>query len=132
MTNLINYIIIGLRAKAPEPRQFKQIKQKGENMTNSKSKQKTTKTVVAIVHAGHGTSYASGTEQPIIIATRAAKEAKSTWESVYKFPKETIFTANVYDITGVEKWNYDADSCRLTDAEEKVNCNFLSRYQIVL
>lgn len=101
-------------------------------MTNLKSKQKATKTVVAIVHAGHGTSYASGTEQPIIIATRAAKEAKSTWESVYKFPKETIFTANVYDITGVEKWNYDADSCRLTDAEEKVNCNFLSRYQIVL
>ena len=38
-----------------------------------------TKTVLAIVHAGHGTSYATGNEQPIIIATRAAKEAKRTW-----------------------------------------------------
>ena len=101
-------------------------------MTKKVEEKKATKLVVAIVHAGHGTSYASGTEQPIIIATRAAKEAKSTWGSVYKFPKETIFTANVYDITGVEKWYYDADSCRLTDAEEKVNCNFLSRFQIVL
>ena len=101
-------------------------------MTQKVENKKATKTVVAIVHAGHGTSYASGTEQPIIIATRAAKEAKRTWGRIYKFPKETIFTASVYDITGVEKWNYDADSCRLTDAEEKVNCNFLSRYQIVL
>ena len=104
-------------------------------MTNLKSKQKATKTVVAIVHAGHGTSYASGTEQPIIIATRAAKEAKSTWGSVYKFPKETIFTANVYDITGVEKWTYNTDSCQVTNDDENVDvrhCNYICRYQIVL
>ena len=79
-------------------------------MTQKVEEKKATKLVVAIVHAGHGTSYASGTEQPIIIATRAAKEAKRTWGRTYKFPKETIFRASVYDVTGTEKWNYDADN----------------------
>tara|TARA_Y100000114_G_scaffold107826_1_gene101173 strand:+ start:162 stop:479 length:318 start_codon:yes stop_codon:yes gene_type:complete len=98
---------------------------------------KATKTVVAYVHAGHGVSTANGNEQPIIIATRAAKEAKRTWGRTYKFPKETIFTATVYDVTGVEKWTYNTDSCQVTNDDEiPVNgtrhCNYICRYQIVL
>jgi hypothetical protein len=100
-------------------------------MTQKVEEKKATKLVVAIVHAGHGTSYASGTEQPIIIATRAAKEAKRTWGRIYKFPKETIFRASVYDVTGTEKWNYDADSCSMTD-ENGTRCNFVTSFQIVL
>ena len=101
-------------------------------MKNSSTKKSATETlVVAIVHAGHGTSYASGTEQPIIIATRAAKEAKRTWGRIYKFPKETIFRASVYDVTGTEKWNYDADSCSMTDGNGE-RCNFIESFQIVL
>jgi len=100
-------------------------------MTQKVQEKKATKLVVAIVHAGHGTSYASGTEQPVIIATRAAKEAKRTWGRTYKFPKETIFRASVYDVTGTEKWNYDADSCRMTN-EKGFLCNFIDSFQIVL
>ena len=105
-------------------------------MTNSKSKQKETRHVVAYVHAGHGVSTANGSEQPIIIATRAAKEAKSTWGRTYKFPKETIFTASVYDVTGVKKWTYNTDSCTVINDDEEVvgprHCNYICRYQIVL
>ena len=68
-------------------------------MATTKSKS-ATKTVVAIVHAGHGVSYASGTEQEIIIATRACKEAKKTWSRMYKFPKETVLVAIVQPIIG--------------------------------
>ena len=105
-------------------------------MTNPRS-QKATKTVVAYVHAGHGVSTANGNEQPIIIATRAAKEAKSTWGRTYKFPKETVFTATVFDVTGVEKWTYNTDSGQVTNDDEiPINgtrhCNFICRYQIVL
>ena len=100
-------------------------------MTQKVKEKKATKTVVAIVHAGHGTSYASGSEQAIIIATRAAKEAKRTWGRIYKFPKETIFRASVYDVTGTEKWNYNADSCDMRD-ENGTRCNFVSCFDIVL
>ena len=105
-------------------------------MTNPRS-QKATKTVVAYVHAGHGVSTANGNEEPIIIATRAAKEAKSTWGRTYKFPKETVFTATVFDVTGVEKWTYNTDSGQVTnDDENPINgtrhCNYICRYQIVL
>ena len=105
-------------------------------MTNPRS-QKATRHVVAYVHAGHGVSTANGDDQPIIIATRAAKEAKSTWGRTYKFPEETIFTATVYDVTGVEKWTYNTDSGQVTnDDENPINgtrhCNYICRYQIVL
>ena len=107
-------------------------------MTNPRS-QEATRHVVAYVHAGHGVSTANGDEQPIIIATRAAKEAKSTWGRTYKFPKETVFTATVYDVTGVKKWTYNADSYGgaggVTNDDENVDvrhCNYICRYQIVL
>ena len=108
-------------------------------MTNTFKRQpcvSKTKTVLAIVHAGHGTSFATGNEQPIIIATRAAKEAKRTWGRLYKFPKETIFTATIYDIDGVEEWNYDADAQIVTNANPDYSngkhCNYVDRYQVVL
>ena len=84
MTNLINYIIIGLRVKSQKLENFKLAKPKGEIlMTQKVEKKKATKLVVAIVHAGNGTSYASGTESTIMfLATKAAKEAKRTSTSV--------------------------------------------------
>ena len=56
--------------------------------------------------------------------------------SFIKFPKETIFTATIYDIDGVEKWNYDADSQIVTNANPDYSngkhCNYVNRYQVVL
>jgi len=99
-------------------------------MTTTKSKS-ATKTVVAIVHAGHGVSYASGTEQEIIIATRACKEAKRTWSKMYKFPKETVLVAGIFDISNTERWNYNDDSGLMTDQDGKT-LPVINSYQVVV
>ena len=89
------------------------------------------KNVTAIVHAGHGVSYASGTEAEIIIATRACKEAKKTWSRMYKFPKETILIALVFDVTNSEKWNWNDEAGLMTDQDGN-RLPLLNRYQVVV
>ena len=99
-------------------------------MTTTESKT-TTKTVVAIVHAGHGVSYASGTEKEIIIATRACKEAKKTWSRMYKFPKETVLVAGIFDISNTERWNYNDESGLMTDQDGN-KLPMVNQYQVVV
>ncbi len=89
------------------------------------------KNVCAIVHAGHGVSYASGEEAEIIISTRACKEAKKTWGKIYKFPKETILTALVFDVSNAESWNWNDDAGLMTDQDGN-QIPLLNRYQVVV
>ena len=61
---------------------------------------------LAICVFGHGGSYqawASGTEQNIVLATKAAKKAKRD----FKIKKGFVMPVNLYDITDTENWAYD-------------------------
>ena len=89
------------------------------------------KNVTAIVHAGHGVSYASGSEPEIVIATRACKEAKKTWSKIYKFKKETVLIALVFDVTNSESWNWNDDAGLMTDQDGN-KLPLLNRYQVVV
>ena len=88
---------------------------------------------VAIVYAGHGQTWACGSEPNIVLATRAAKKAKRDWKAYgYKIPKEHIFTAYLYDLTEVEDlWGFDGDSGRVYDDKSKKDCPFLEKLQVV-
>ena len=61
---------------------------------------------LAICVFGHGGSiqvWASGTDENIILATKAARKAKRD----YKIKKGFVMPVNIYDITDVDKWAYD-------------------------
>ena len=61
---------------------------------------------LAICVFGHGGSiqtWASGTEQNIVLATKAARKAKRD----YKIKKGFVMPVNIFDITDSERWAYD-------------------------
>ena len=61
---------------------------------------------LAICVFGHGVSiqvWASGTDENIILATKAARKAKRD----YKIKKGFVMPVNIYDITDTEHWAYD-------------------------
>lgn len=61
---------------------------------------------LAICVFGHGGSiqvWASGTDENIILATKAARKAKRD----YKIKKGQVMPVNIYDITDVDEWAYD-------------------------
>ena len=61
---------------------------------------------LAICVFGHGGSiqvWASGTDENIILATKAARKAKRD----YKIKKGFVMPVNIYDITDTEHWAYD-------------------------
>ena len=61
---------------------------------------------LAICVFGHGGSYqvwASGTDENIVLATKAARKAKRD----YKIKKGFVMPVNLYDITDTEHWAYD-------------------------
>ena len=61
---------------------------------------------LAICVFGHGGSYqvwASGSDENIVLATKAARKAKRD----YKIKKGFVMPVNLYDITDSEHWAYD-------------------------
>ena len=67
---------------------------------------KSKKIKLAICVFGHGGSiqvWASGSDENIVLATKAAKKAKRD----YKIKKGFIMPVNLYDITNTERWAYD-------------------------
>ena len=61
---------------------------------------------LAVCVFGHGGSYqtwVSGTEQNIVLATKAAKKAKRD----FKIKKGFVMPVNIFDITDTERWAYD-------------------------
>ena len=73
---------------------------------------------LAICVFGHGGSiqvWASGTEENIILATKAARKAKRD----YKIKKGFVMPVNIFDITDSERWAYDGNTIVNPDVVDK-------------
>ena len=73
---------------------------------------------LAICVFGHGGSiqvWASGTDENIILATKAARKAKRD----YKIKKGFVMPVNIYDITDTEHWAYDGWTIVNSDKVDK-------------
>ena len=88
---------------------------------------------VALIYVGHGGStYCVGRDENVKIAKRAAKECKRVWKGQYKFPKDTVLTCHLYDITDViDLWGYDL-SGNVYDDETKKSCPYIEKIKVVV
>jgi|TARA_B100000519_G_scaffold86085_1_gene74696 hypothetical protein len=112
-------------------------------MTKTIQKEKTTKkeettqnekTIVGIVWLQpYATSYCIGkNEKNIITATRTAKYTKRYWKHQFKFPKNTIITVYLYDLTECgDKWGYEYGGY-VYDEETKKQMPFLEKLEVVV
>jgi len=102
-------------------------------LTND-SKETREKTIVGIVWLQpFATSYCIGkNEKNIITATRTAKYTKRYWKHQFKFPKNTIITVYLYDLTECgDKWGYEYGGL-VYDEETKKQMPFLEKLEVVV
>ena len=100
-------------------------------LTND-SKETKEKTIVGIVWLQpYATSYCIGkNEKNIITATRTAKYTKRYWKHQFKFPKNTIITVFLYDLTECgDKWGYEYGGY-VYDDETKKQMPFLEKLEV--
>ena len=107
--------------------------QKEETIKKEETTQKE-KTIVGIVWLQpYATSYCIGkNEKNIITATRTAKYTKRYWKHQFKFPKNTIITVYLYDLTECgDKWGYEYGGL-VYDEETKKQMPFLEKLEVVV
>jgi len=87
---------------------------------------------LALVFISGGSSWATGSDENIYIATRAGKLCKRDWKHLFKFAKQQKFVVHLYDITTCsEGWNADY-SGKVTCLKTKQECNYLEKLYVVV
>ena len=128
MTNLINYIIIGLRVKPQKLENWKPIKPIGEILITKKVEEKASKLAI-IFTSGGGSSWAQGSDEDNhVLAYRAGKHFKQSWKHMFKFKKagEQRLCVHLYDIS---KADYAGN---ITCLESKQDCPYIQKIYVVV
>ena len=89
-------------------------------------------TKLAIIFtSGGGSSWAQGSEDNYVLATKAGKHFKRCNSHLYKFPKNQKLTVHLFDISKAEGWSMDYRDI-VTCLETKQECPYIEKIYVVI
>jgi len=78
-------------------------------------KEKSSKLAICVFGRGGAMTWSIGTDENIILATKAARKAKRD----YKLKAWSVMPVNIYDLADSEKWAYDGHTIVNPDIVDK-------------
>ena len=86
--------------------------------------------LLGIIFVGHGGStWASGTHTPEVIASKAIRQMKKDWGYLYKFKKDALHPVHIFDISKCQDGWY-AEMQEVYDSKTKKPANFLKTLKV--